>query len=99
MISIVIPAHNEAAVIGRCLSGLTQGAAPGELEIIVVCNGCTDGTAHIARSFGQDVRVVETQIASKAAALNLGDEVASGFPRFYVDADVRLPLDSVRAVA
>ena len=41
MISIVIPAHNEANVIQRILSALTDGADDGELDIVVVCNGCT----------------------------------------------------------
>ena len=98
-ISVVIPAHNEAAVIGRTLRALTKGARPGELEIMVVCNGCTDGTAQIARSFGQSVHVIETEIGNKIHALNLGDDVASGFPRFYLDADVVMPLESVRKVA
>ncbi|HEX2973907.1 MAG TPA: glycosyltransferase family A protein [Tepidisphaeraceae bacterium] len=98
MISIIIPAHNEAAVIGRCLSSLLDGSQPGELELIIVCNGCTDNTAAIARGFGEAVRVIETDIPSKVNALNLGDRAASHFPRLYVDADVGLTLDSVRRI-
>jgi hypothetical protein len=45
------------------------------------------------------VRVIETPTASKTAALNLGDGFVSGFPRFYVDADVTLPLVAVRRIA
>ena len=75
------------------------GARPGELEVIVACNGCTDRTADIARGFGEPVRVLETDQASKTAALNAADEVATGFPRFYVDADVVLDLASIRAMA
>jgi glycosyltransferase involved in cell wall biosynthesis len=98
-ISVVIPAHNEAAVIGRCLSHLTRGARPGELDVVVVCNGCTDDTARIARSFAPTVRVLDSPVASKHAALNLGDESARGFPRFFVDADIVLPLADLRRVA
>jgi glycosyltransferase involved in cell wall biosynthesis len=98
-ISIVIPAHNEEAVLGRCLDALLRPARKGELEVAVVCNGCTDGTAEVARTYGDDVRVLETPRASKTGALNLGDAVVSGFPRFYVDADVTLPLASVRRIA
>jgi glycosyltransferase involved in cell wall biosynthesis len=86
--SIVIPAFNEGAVIGRCLSSLLGAAEPGELEIIVVCNGCSDNTAEVARSFGPLVVVTETPVASKWRALNIGDALATGFPRMYVDADV-----------
>lgn len=99
MISIIIPAHNEEAVISRVLAALLDGDAPGELEVIVACNGCTDRTAEAARRFGPPVRVIEIPAASKVAALNAGDAVAAGFPRFYVDADVELPLDSVRRMA
>jgi glycosyltransferase involved in cell wall biosynthesis len=99
MISIVIPAHNEAQVIRRLLAALTKDAWPGELEIVVVCNGCQDETAALARAFGEPVRVLETGIPSKANALNLGDTVATGFPRIYCDADVVLSLDSARRLA
>lgn len=99
MISIVIPAFNEEAVIARCLRGLTAGAAPGEIEVIVACNGCRDRTATIAREFGPPVRVVETSRASKIAALNLGDQAARGFPRCFVDADVEITIEDVRRVA
>lgn len=97
--SIVIPAHNEAAVLGRCLSHLLSGAHPGELDVIVVCNGCTDQTAEVARSFGPDVTVLESTIPSKIVALNLGDNAAKAFPRFYVDADVVLTIDALRKTA
>ena len=65
----------------------------------MVCNGCTDHTADLARGKNKHIRVVETELPSKSRALNLGDKAARGFPRFYVDADVILPLESVRQVA
>lgn len=99
LISVVIPAHNEAAVIEAGLAALTTGAEPGELEVIVVCNGCTDRTAELARAFAPIVRVIETEVASKTHALNLGDAAASSFPRVYIDADVALPLQGVREIA
>jgi len=100
-----MPAHNEAAVVQRTLAALTQGALPGELEVIVVCNGCTDETAAMARACsastggrqnGADLRILETPIAGKIKALNLGDQAAQGFPRVYIDADVLLPLEVLR---
>ena len=94
--SVIIPAHNEARVLDRCLTALTRGAAPGEIEILVVANGCIDDTAAVARSHG--VRVIETPTPGKAHALRLGDEAASTFPRIYLDADVDLTIDSLRVL-
>ncbi|GAA3793101.1 glycosyltransferase [Sphaerisporangium flaviroseum] len=94
--SVIIPAHNEARVIGRLLSRLLGGAAPGEFDVVVVANGCEDDTASVARDFG--VRVIETPVPSKREALRLGDEAAVGHPRIYVDADVEVGTADVRAL-
>lgn len=99
MISVIVPAHDEAGVIERTLRAMTSGSAPGELEVIVVCNGCTDDTAGIARRFSPMVKVLETPIAGKAHALNLGDAAAIGFPRVYADADVVIAPDAIRRLA
>src|SRR5690606_37204162 len=48
---------------------------------------------------GPPVRVVETEQASKIAALNLGGAAATGFPRIFLDADVDVSLDAIEAVA
>jgi glycosyltransferase involved in cell wall biosynthesis len=94
--SVIIPAHNEARVIGRLLSRLLADAAPGELDVVVVANGCDDDTASVARGFG--VRVIETPVPSKREALRLGDEAATSHPRIYVDGDVELGTADVRAL-
>jgi glycosyltransferase involved in cell wall biosynthesis len=99
VVSVIIPAHNESRVIGRLLEGLLAGAEPGELDIVVVPNGCRDDTAAVASGYGPDVRVVESPVPSKYAALRLGDEHAKGFPRLYVDADVQLSTAGVRTLA
>jgi glycosyltransferase involved in cell wall biosynthesis len=96
--SIVIAAYNEAAVIGRCLDRLLDGAGPGEFDITVVANGCTDDTVAVARRRA-GVRVVDRPEPGKAGALNAGDAVAIGFPRIYLDADIDLSPGSVRLLA
>ena len=97
MPSVVIPAHNEANVIQRCLKSLLTQVRPGDLEIVVVCNGCSDDTAEIAEAF-DGVRVLQTPVASKARALNMGDRAVSSFPRIYLDADVELEVGAVSAI-
>jgi glycosyltransferase involved in cell wall biosynthesis len=96
--SVVVPAHNESAGIRRCLDALFAGVAPAELDVVVVCNGCADDTAALARSSGHRVRVIELEAASKPAALRAGDEVALAIPRIYLDADVVLHGSAARAV-
>lgn len=99
MVSVIVPAHNEERVIGRCLSTMLSETHNGDLEVIVVCNGCTDKTAEIVRDFGDPVTVIETVQKSKTVALNLGDAAARSFPRFYVDADVEVSWTSIQSTA
>ncbi|MBS2966101.1 glycosyltransferase family 2 protein [Actinocrinis puniceicyclus] len=104
MISVVVPAHNEAAVLGRLLSGLVSDGmseSPGgseTLDLLVVANGCSDETVEVAAQYAA-VRVIETPLPNKHRALRLGDQHATGFPRLYVDADVELTADDVRSLA
>jgi len=99
MISIVVPAHNESSVIGRTLGQWFTSQASEELSVVVVCNGCSDDTAKIVQRFGPAVRLVESEIASKTHALNLGDRASGVFPRIYADADIVISIDAIRALA
>jgi glycosyltransferase involved in cell wall biosynthesis len=99
MISIVVPARNEGSVISRMLSTLVGGSSFEKMKVTVVCNGCTDNTAEIARRFSPGVRVIESDVASKTHALNLGDQTSSAFPRIYADADVVITASAIRALA
>ncbi len=97
-VSVIVPAHDEAARIGGLLSDLAGPVGRGEVALVVVCNGCTDATAELARGL-VGATVVETPTASKSHALNLGDRRAGGiFPRLYCDADVRLDEASIEAL-
>jgi Glycosyl transferase family 2 len=99
-VSVIVPAHNEARVIGRLLARLAPAAGPGGwLDIVVVANGCSDGTAEVAGAFGPGIRVVSVPDASKRAALDAGDCLARWFPRIYVDADVELGPGDIAALA
>ncbi|MDQ7090855.1 MAG: glycosyltransferase [Methylococcales bacterium] len=97
-ISIIIPAHNEEASINRCLSALTRPNSDYKVQIIVVCNGCHDKTADLVNAFDSTITCLETEVASKSHALNLGDEVATFYPRIYLDADVILTIEAVNAL-
>lgn len=85
VISIVIPALNEAARIGATLRPLV---GQDDLEVIVVDGGSTDATVAIARNFG--VRVITTR-AGRARQMNAGAAVASGERLLFLHADTKLP--------
>ncbi|EYD72076.1 glycosyltransferase [Limimaricola hongkongensis] len=94
---ILIPASNEAALIGACLDALAASdAVPGPLRVTVIANGCHDDTAGVARrrrpGFERRdlrLRVIERAEGSKIAALNAGEADLPGDAiRVYLDADV-----------
>ena len=89
MSTIILPAHNESGVIAKTLESLLRQVEEGD-AVIVICNGCTDETEAISRSFEPRITVIDTPIPSKVNALNLGDQRARTYPRIYMDADIRL---------
>ncbi|GGR51366.1 hypothetical protein GCM10010168_82760 [Actinoplanes ianthinogenes] len=97
MTSVVIAAHNEAAVIGRCLDTLLADARPGEFDVTVAANGCTDDTVSVAAARG--VRIIDLPEPGKPGALNAGDAAAVGFPRVYLDADIMVTTSGLRELA
>lgn len=67
-VTVLIPAHDEAATIERCITAVRTSTHPVE-QIIVVADACTDNTAALAKEAGADV-VIETDFKDKAAAQN-----------------------------
>jgi glycosyltransferase involved in cell wall biosynthesis len=96
VLSVIIPASNEEAWIGRCLSAVFRSdPVPGGAEVVVVANGCSDATVPIAQGFaeraeraGWKLTVLDLPAGSKPGALNAGDAAAQGELRVYLDADV-----------
>jgi cellulose synthase/poly-beta-1,6-N-acetylglucosamine synthase-like glycosyltransferase/peptidoglycan/xylan/chitin deacetylase (PgdA/CDA1 family) len=87
-VSIVVPAYNEALGIAKNVQSLAGSTYRGELELIVVDDGSSDGTAAAVRSLELDtVRVVEQPNTGKAAALNRGIRLSHGEVIVTVDAD------------
>jgi glycosyltransferase involved in cell wall biosynthesis len=99
MTSIIIPVHNEERGLARLLPLLcADDSSSATYEILVVCNGCTDGSAALARQFEPAVIVFDLPEPSKAAALQWGNSRASSFPRVYMDSDIEINADSVRSL-
>lgn len=90
-ISIIIPAYQAAGYLAATLkSCLSQALAP--LEVIVVDDGSSDGTATIAKEFSSAVRVEGVENGGVSRARNLGARLATGEFLIFLDADdVLLP--------
>ncbi len=97
MISFIVPAHDEARLIGATLQALRAAAdAVGEAyEIVVVDDASTDGTAQIAQAGG--ARVIGVEHRHIAAARNAGAQAALGERLVFVDADTLVDATVVRA--
>ena len=100
---ILMPAHNEAKIIGKTIAGLLQQTILPE-AIIVVADNCTDATAEIANSFG--VNVLErsnNEQRGKGFALDYGiNYLQQRDPPdilIILDADCEINADSLNSLA
>ncbi|MGV9695127.1 bifunctional polysaccharide deacetylase/glycosyltransferase family 2 protein [Streptomyces sp. NPDC003470] len=94
-VSVIVPAYNEKECITNTLRSLAASTHP--IEIVVVDDGSTDGTAEIAESLGlPGVRVVRQANAGKPAALNNGVRNARYDIVVMMDGDTVFEPDTVR---
>jgi GT2 family glycosyltransferase len=85
-VSFVVPVRNDAARLETCLRSISRNShAPGQIEIIVVDNGSTDGSAEAAARLG--ARVVTATSGRVAELRNLGASHATGDVLAFIDAD------------
>ena len=94
MISVVVPAYQEEAWLGRTLDALA-GRVP--FEVIVVANACTDRSADVSRARG--ARTIETPVRGVSHARNVGAAAAAGDVLLFLDADTRLAPGALDAIA
>jgi glycosyltransferase involved in cell wall biosynthesis len=96
-LSIIVPAHNEQALIRETLRALDAAAraAGVTFELIVVDDASTDRTAAIAAA--QGARIVAADVRQIAAARNAGARAAQGDQLVFVDADTIVSPAALRA--
>ncbi len=92
LVSVVVPAFNRASFLPRCLAALFAQTYPRDrVEVVLVDDGSTDGTAQaaraLAREWGGRMRVVEKPNGAPASARNAGVRVATGEIIAFTDAD------------
>src|SRR3569623_1273569 len=84
--SVIIAVYNGDATLSRAIdSAMMQSYLPH--EVIVVDDGSTDGTAKIAKGYGDRVRYLRQHNAGVAAARNAGVQAATGDWLAFLDAD------------
>lgn len=85
--SIIIPARNEERFLGACLDSIRAAARPypGDVEVVVVLNRCTDSTGQIAREYG--ARTIADDARNLAHLRNAGALASSGEILVTIDAD------------
>ncbi len=90
IVTVVVPAHNEEKYVERCIESIKESAAlfDGNVEIIIVCNRCTDRTAELAESKG--AKVIFNDYRCIAKVRNDGISAASGDIILTVDCDNRI---------
>ena len=91
-LSFVIPAYNEEACVGKCLSSVLREKERGglDVEVVVVNNNSTDRTKDVALSF-PSVSVVDEPQKGIVRARQAGYRAAHGDIIANVDADNILP--------
>jgi len=95
-ISVIIPVRNGGEAFRQCLASLTQTCPP-PLEVIVVVDGASDRSGHIAKEWGVPVLRLPSR-RGPACARNHGARIARGTLLFFLDADVTVPPDIMRLV-
>ncbi|MGY0611407.1 glycosyltransferase family 2 protein [Luteimonas sp. A501] len=101
MVSVVVPVHDGEAIVATKLRNLLALDYPGErVEVLVACDGCSDGTADAARGIDDArVRVLEfTPRRGKASCLNDAVAAATGEVLLMVDVRQRIESGALRAL-
>jgi len=88
LVSVVVPTMNNVETLDACLSSLRAQSIP--IELIVIDNHSTDGTAAIAR---EHAHLFETAGPERSAQRNRGLELASGGFVCFIDSDMILEAD------
>lgn len=85
-VSVVVPCYNAAPYLAEALASIAAQGVPG-VEVIVVDDGSTDGSAAVAERGGHAVRVVRQANQGISAARNRGLALARAPLVAFLDAD------------
>ena len=98
IVSIIIPVYNAEHYLEDILNDLILQTYQ-KIEIIIINDGSKDGSADIIREYARKdnrIQYVLTENGGPSRARNLGLSIAQGDYIRFIDADDRLPLNSIQ---
>ena len=102
IVSVIIPALNEEALIGETLESVRLALdllpAAATAEVIVVDNGSTDNTRRVVESASGHIRLIDCPAKGAARSRNLGARSSRGEILIFVDADTTIQAGSIHQI-
>lgn len=98
-VSILVAAYNEVECIEDCINSVLQSNYTGDIEVIAVDDGSTDGTYEVLQRIDDKrLRIVRQSNRGKASALNCALGLAQYPIVITIDADSRLNSNAIREI-
>lgn len=101
-LSIVIPVYNVEKYLERCIkSCISQGVDNNDYELIIVNDGSTDNSLHIAERFADstpNITLISQPNGGLSAARNKGLSIAKGEYIWFIDSDDWIAKDSIATI-
>lgn len=89
LVSIIIPLHNEAALLSRCVDSVLDQTFS-DIEVLLINDGSTDGSETVCNEYAKRddrIKVIHQEVSGVSLARNAGLDLASGAYIQFVDAD------------
>ncbi|MGF7047123.1 glycosyltransferase involved in cell wall biosynthesis [Paenibacillus sp. DS2015] len=93
IVSVIVPVMNERKTIGAIVREARQ--VHRSVEVLVVANGCTDGTSSIARRYGATVLEYENPLGHDVGR-TVGAQAARGKVLLFIDGDMIISAKELR---
>lgn len=101
LLSVIIPCYNSQDYMDTCIKSLLDAGDAG-MELILIDDGSSDGTAEIADNYAsrhpESIRVIHQENKGHGGAVNTGISAATGLYLKVVDSDDWVDLESLKAV-
>ena len=90
IVSFIVPAYNSETTLRKCLNSFLNPAVSDEIEVIVINDGSTDSTPHIASEYAAEYRffqLINKENGGHGSAINYAKAIAGGKYFKVIDSD------------